>query len=332
MSGPTITVFQGGAYQVTFTNEGGCSSTAEADVFDTPEEYLWMFPSGNYISCLNDFRRILGRNEGFYQWQWLKNNVVSEQGSDLVSPYHANPATNMTSGSYKLKLSNGPGACDATSLPMQLTVTSAACKQCINVPSPNVDATVVNTNSLFCSFTATITLANPLPTNLSLIDAMPIGSNFIMGPLSLNGNQLSFTIFPLSPYVVLPSYVIQFSGSLLTTNGVEKCFTTYRIVLPACNPAAYREIKTESGSTKRVQESFVIAPNPAKGAVEISFATQSKSNISVYDLTGRFITQYNATSNNGSWQLPLNTMSAGVYLVVLKENGQVVSQKKLVVE
>lgn len=335
-AGPTITVFQGGAYEVTFINEGGCSSSAQADVFTPPNEYLWSFPAGNYQSCLSDFRRILGPNEAFYQYQWFKNNVVSESSisiNTVVNPYHADGTTNMTSGSYRLKLTSGLNSCVATSEPMQLNVTPTACNQCVNFPIGGGGVTIVpNTNSLFCSFTVTLTLATPLPSSLAYITGMPQGSNAVMGPLTLNGNQLTFTIFPLSPFNG-GTIDIQFSGNLPIGNPLDKCLTIYKnLTLPLCTPPAYKQINSSDVATTFLQESFTIAPNPAKEAVEISFTTQSKPTISIYDLNGRFVKEYNATTTTGTWQLPLNTMSSGVYLVVFKENGQVVEQKKLVVE
>jgi hypothetical protein len=46
-------------------------------------------------------------------------------------------------------------------------------------------------------------------------------------------------------------------------------------------------------------------------------------------MTGRLMNSHDFTNANGSWQLPLDNFSSGIYLVVLKQNDITVQQVKL---
>ena len=79
------------------------------------------------------------------------------------------------------------------------------------------------------------------------------------------------------------------------------------------------------------KEPFSIAPNPAKDKVTINFETTTQPpTIEIYDLFGRLITSHQPTTTVGGWELSTLNFSAGVYLVVLKENNAVVAQQKLI--
>ena len=77
---------------------------------------------------------------------------------------------------------------------------------------------------------------------------------------------------------------------------------------------------------------LALVPNPAQNSTRVDYGLDGNATsgaIEVYDMTGRLITSYTITSNEGSWQLMLDNYPAGVYMVVLKENGTVVKQSKL---
>ena len=75
-----------------------------------------------------------------------------------------------------------------------------------------------------------------------------------------------------------------------------------------------------------------ISPNPAFGNTTIAYDATQVPVIEVYDLAGRLITKHEPTLQKGTWQLPLETVAQGMYLVVLTENGVVKMQKKLLVK
>lgn len=328
MSGATITVFQGGSYSVSFINSNGCETTAQADVLSPPEEYLWVFPSGNYFKCKTDVSKLIGPSPTvtFGQWNWQKNglNVLSGTNS-IVSPYTAT-----VNGTYNLKLTNAAGSCAATSLPMNLTVGSTNCVQCLSASS--VAPTVVANNGPFCSYTVTIPLTASL-NNVGPVQATPKTNNAVIGAVTQpTPTSIQFTVYPLSPFTS-GILAIQFTGTSNTSNvNGNKCLTNYNSLnLPVCSPPVFREMPTDAlGIVK--EEKMTIAPNPAKGQVAISYQTNLVPTIEIYDLTGRLVTQHQALSTEATWQLPIDGMPTGIYLVVLKEQDQVVMQKKLIVE
>jgi PKD domain/Secretion system C-terminal sorting domain len=75
-----------------------------------------------------------------------------------------------------------------------------------------------------------------------------------------------------------------------------------------------------------------ISPNPASGTTTISYDSINVPLLEIFDLSGRFITKHEPTLVKGSWQMPLEDLASGMYLVVLKENGVVKMQKKLLVK
>ena len=80
-------------------------------------------------------------------------------------------------------------------------------------------------------------------------------------------------------------------------------------------------------------QGFNISPNPAKNSTTISFSnTATAPLLEVYDLLGKSIMSYQATNNDDSWQLDTSKISAGIYIVALKEEGIIMMQKKLIIE
>lgn len=81
-------------------------------------------------------------------------------------------------------------------------------------------------------------------------------------------------------------------------------------------------------------DSFAVYPNPSKGTFNLSFKPASNDNIevSLYDLRGRLINQYNyddvAASTMFSKQLDYSYIGSGMYFLVVK-NGNKTTTKKL---
>jgi hypothetical protein len=202
------------------------------------------------------------------------------------------------------------------------------------IPNP-VTPTITSFSAPFCAYTVTVPLSS-LPNNVGPVQATPKTNNAVIGPVTQSGASISFTVYPLSPFTS-GALAIQFTG---TTNGIgntslgvnaKKCLTNLTVNLPVCSAPVFREMPTDAlGIVK--DEKMTIAPNPAKEQVAISYQTNLVPTIQVYDLTGRLITQHQALSTEATWQLPLDGMPTGIYLVVLKEQDQVVMQKKLIVE
>ena len=98
------------------------------------------------------------------------------------------------------------------------------------------------------------------------------------------------------------------------------------------NPCGVKSRHSSSIQQADGEALLALVPNPAQNSTRVDYGlTGNATNgaIEVYDMTGRLITTYTITSNEGSWQLMLDNYPAGVYMVVLKENGTVVKQSKL---
>jgi PKD repeat protein len=347
-TGPTTSVTQGGPISVKFIGAGGCYTNAQTDVLSPPNEYLWMFPSGNYFVCKDAQQKIIGPNGSFGQWNWLKNGINSESGTNsYVAPYPSAQGASIGSGIYNLNLTNAQGGCTVTSLPMNLNVGSSPCFECLSVntisPLPNYNPVATTPAAPFCAYQVIIPLtALPNLVAGSVVQATPQANLAVLGPVTTTATSISFRVFPLAPFPSTGgSMPIQFTGTLSNSApgnnalgaNARKCLTKVIINLNPC-AAGVPVYRPQSTITKtELNDSYlVVAPNPAKNKVTISYDAVSKPTIAIYDLTGRLFANHHATDAKASWELSLDTVPAGIYLVVLQENGQFVMQKKLIVE
>lgn len=115
-SGSPAYAYAGGAYQVVFTNQYGCRSKDSIHVPRSPEEYLWIFPTGCFCQslfegtrCGRDKPYITGPIISFVKWFYLYNGSVDVAGVGYVPPYY----NFYNDGTYNLRLDNG--YCTATS-------------------------------------------------------------------------------------------------------------------------------------------------------------------------------------------------------------------------
>ena len=107
-----------------------------------------------------------------------------------------------------------------------------------------------------------------------------------------------------------------------------RCIFPLTVTLPACTVTSSK-LFTENTNSKNAA-SLVIAPNPAKESTTIDYISNITAlTIEIYSILGNKISSYTATSTKGSWNVDTSVMPSGIYIVVLKENGLIVSQQKL---
>ncbi len=70
-------------------------------------------------------------------------------------------------------------------------------------------------------------------------------------------------------------------------------------------------------------ENISVVPNPTTGFVEIK-SPQAFERVEIYDFSGRFLFQFNDTSNH---QFDFSSLAKGIYQVVLKSKDAVSSVK-----
>jgi hypothetical protein len=56
------------------------------------------------------------------------------------------------------------------------------------------------------------------------------------------------------------------------------------------------------------------------------------SQVEIYDMTGRMISSFNNKETQGIYELDLAPMATGVYVVILRQGGAVLMQRKLIIK
>jgi PKD repeat protein len=215
--GYTDTTYQGGTYQLTYTDPNGCKNTSIVNVPKDPNEYLWIFPSGCFCNLRLGKSYMIGPIIPFSPWQWQEDGAGVISGSSVMPPYYPTPGH-----SYNMYLNNG--YCEVTSEPMYY-------------------------NNEKCEVIEGKSSATPVTTSLS-----------------------------------------------------------------------------------RLNSGMQLVPNPARETTTVvySFTQDSRGRyIEVYDMIGRKLQTTAITKDRGELVLPMAKYSAGMYQVIMKENGVVVQQSKL---
>jgi alpha-tubulin suppressor-like RCC1 family protein len=107
--------------------------------------------------------------------------------------------------------------------------------------------------------------------------------------------------------------------------------TTTAVSIPTLVPVAGCTLANEAFVV--ADNVLLVIPNPAKSKVAITYkGLNANATIELYDITGRNITNYTTTANEGSWILQTNTYPAGIYIVVVRSNNIIVTQRKLIIQ
>ncbi len=218
--GQHVVTYEGGPYQVTYTDQNGCKSKAEVDVPKDPAGYLWVFPNGCFCNLRLGKKYMIGPLVPFSPWQWQEDGAGVISGTGIMPPFYPNPGH-----SYNMYLNNG--YCEVTSEPMFY-------------------------NNEDC-------------------EKMAGASN-------------------------------------------------------AAAPAAAQQTQGNGNSLMQ------LVPNPARETTTVLYSFTPGSHdryIEVYDMIGRKIQSHAITANRGELILPMANCGAGMYQVIMKENGVVIQQNKL---
>ncbi len=322
----TINVADGGAYAVTATL-GGCSYTAQVDVPKNPEDYIWIFPSGCYTDCATDLNYLVGPTLPLNYWGWNVDGYTDSSGTFTAAPY-----TLVKDGLYTLTIDTGN--CQIESAPLDYATDK--CDKC-DIDRVVVDKITKN-DAPYCSYTYTLIVVSgsPYPYQISLSDdqnnVLILPSSFTLQP---GFNYLTFTVIPQSPFSGGSTFWT-LQGAYPVKEGYVECLTQFKVDVPDCGQIA---TKSGAGNGKEASElenavaDFMLYPNPAKELVTIRYNfSGSTATVEVYDISGRNISKNMLTSSNGEIKLDTSTYAAGMYMVVVRQNGVCVAQKKLVIE
>ena len=317
-SGQTIVVHEGGVYQVRYTNPGGCSITKQIEVPKNPERYLWVFPKGCYTLCgkiNNPF--LLGPSSlNLFDSSWNTNGSPANNGTGQMPnfPLGGSDAT------YSMMLNNG--YCSLTSPDMSVTIVY----ECVSCNLNPVIDYLSTEYSTYCYHKLKIGLSNPSATPITVTFSSTTNGIFVPSSVVVPPGGSSFLVDYI-PTETEPSDVLfYFEG--INEHG-EKCRDDLWYTLPTCSLTPIAP-NLKKGAT------LLLVPNPAQGETTITFeypqekGTNQLFTLELYDLMGHRLNAMETKTPQGDWKLNVQDYPAGLYVVVLKENGVIRSQKKLV--
>lgn len=327
-TGPTITVKAGGPYMVTFTNAAGCKSYANIDVPKSPEAYIWIFPTGCYEICRGNFGSLIGPNAIMSEWSWnFDGTPDAGSTNNFPTPYSIGQ-----SGAYSMTLNNG--LCDFESEP--LSIQDMDCEPCpvedIRILSITLDGEAAELGLCWYIYELEITNSLSVDMYLTITNA---GQNILISPATITafpGNHIyTVTVIPINGYNGGLVF-LEILGVYIEDGYTKHCY--YYLDLPVEDCISYGAKQAESEATEsnslNTSKDLLIYPNPAKDQVHIQYeSTAKQTTLEIYDLTGRLIAKHSSTEAKGVWTVNMQWMAAGVYVVVLKKDNQLITQKKL---
>ncbi|OJW84161.1 MAG: hypothetical protein BGO69_11865 [Bacteroidetes bacterium 46-16] len=329
--GASINVNQGGPYKVTFTDNFGCRNSSYITVPRDPKAYMWTFPTGCFTFC-SDFmpRTLVGPIIQFNYWAWLMNQTVDLDGSYSVpSPYTVNAA-----GTYNFILNNG--LCSDTSGDMSLTVDSNC--ECPTKRWVTIDSVYKDSTEDHCWDFVVIQFTGGFATSIGWAASAHHGTL-----LPYSGTEPAFYAGTETlRYIADPGFTGPVDTIVITiTYNGKTCITLLPIEIEPCdNSYAPKEWNGGDSLVRGVNKvtmksslaQMTIIPNPAQNDTRVDYTfSEAGGNryLEMYDMTGRLMDKMMVTENKGSWNLDLNRYAAGMYVVIVRQDGRVLLQSKL---
>lgn len=323
MTGTANPLVNGGPLEIMVT-EGGCTVSSQIDVPKDPQYFAWIFPSGCIDVCEyeKEYGYLIGPRLALHSWNWLQDYQVAASGTQsFPEPFEVTQ-----SGIYNL--SYNTGLCNFITEPLDYTL-DKECDKCRAIKDIVVDKLIKN-ETKFCSFTLDLKIDNGSGSPITFTVVSP-GPDVVITPSTVTllpgAHVYSFTVIPVN-LISGGSVTLFFEG--IDAEG-KPCLTDFTFTLPSCDGTGEQSKLTDAmASTQRLLQ---VVPNPAKLTTEVQFASAiTNPSLELYDLTGRLMDSYTAMEAKGYWRLTIDQYPTGVYIVVLRENGQVVQQQKLVKE
>ncbi|WP_417355875.1 PKD domain-containing protein [Flavobacterium sp.] len=322
VNGSVNEVLEGGTYQVRFTNEYGCSSTSQIVIPKDPTVYFWNVPSGCYELCKDILTAgsLGGINMTFPYWEWIFNGGTVDNG--YYSSVNPLPLASFGDGSYSLILDNG--YCHRESDPVDIKIKE--CRECEFVI--RVKAIKTTHENGYCSYIVYFDLYNPYSIPIQVTLSLPNGEGmFVPSSITIppGSSSQNVQMIPLNGFSGGPAL-----GYAETTIDGKPCLNKLDIRFPDCAQGRPADMDDSMSEYE-----LVIAPNPAKENVSMNFTyleKDSEKTIQVYNLLGVMLDSYTPAIQNGTWELNTSRFPAGQYIVVMKENGNILMQKNLIIQ
>lgn len=324
--GNEITVTDGGAFSVTATTGGGCSFTKQIDVPRSPQNYMWIFPTGCYADCTRVGNYLIGPLVPLSNWSWNDNGLPVESGSEFADPFPLKDT-----GNYSLSINTGACALESGIL----SFTANKCEEC-RIEEVVIKDIIPN-ETPYCSYTQILVIhsgvGQPFQATLSdpLNNVTIIPSTFTIFP---GANNIQFTVIPQSPFVG-GSTTLRIHGQIADRGSFIDCEFLFPIEIPFCENTQFRpsnNLKVEN-SESTLFKSCTLYPNPASSLVNLQYDLGvSNSTVELYELTGRLLTQQTLRTSKGTTAIPLSTFASGMYIVVVRDGNQILYQQKLIIK
>lgn len=335
-SNQTITVSAAGVYEVTVTDQYGCSGMDDeiVSVLQLPNAVIQ--PSGNIAICSADTLTLSASNT-FASYQW-------NPGSETTSSIQV-----WQSGTYTVTVIDPNNGCVATSVPVVVTVNNTAAPTI--VPSGDTEFCEGGSISLsvapgpYSSFlwTSGSTTPSIVVTQTGDYAVTVVDANGCVDS-TLQGNPLHVEVWNPNPQVE------EHGDSLVVVNGPFVQYQWYLNGTPIPGAIAYFHIPVQSGnyrvivwdsndcddSSSNIEYThtgiadlsnlyeIVIYPNPTNGSftLEVDFGKRVSGTVSLVDMTGRQIITPEVLSDVSSIKrkFDLENLSLGVYQLKLVTN------------
>lgn len=324
--GNTISLNDGGPFSVTVSAGGGCSFTKQIDVPRSPENYMWIFPTGCFNDCDRKDFYLIGPRLPINYWSWNQDGISNSEGSDFPDPY-----TLENNGNYTLLLDSG--ACHLESNP--LSFSKDECKDCkLDVPEV---VSVEDGASPYCSFVYTMVInsseSQPFQASISdkFANTLIIPSSYTLYP---GPNVIQFTVIPQNIFVGGPT-VWRINGLIPDHLSYKNCTFEFEADVPHCNQPVYEKPGAVANDTTGTNDfkSCMLYPNPASGSVQLQYDLGvANATVELYELTGRLLTQQTLKTAQGTVGIDISSYSAGMYIVVVRSENKIVYQQKLIIK
>ncbi|UKB81041.1 PKD domain-containing protein [Chryseobacterium sp. MEBOG07] len=316
MSGQSITVNEGGAYQVIYTAPSGCKVSNYVEVPLSLESLMWVFPTGCYDECLREKNYILGPKGVFDHHDWmLFGNSIQTGNNNFIFPLYIGAP-----GTYQLQVNHL--GCQYTSG----TMNYYPGKECGYETDCKIEGGIKGMKWVGDHYAVFGTIHNaggqPISLNVSSVNGygtyipsiitIPAG-----GMYDMNANPLAF----------YPNPNFQGADEVLFSN--ETCKFSTKAVDPD-----WMGMRSASRSvTVTAVSSLKMIPNPAKEKVKISYNTGNEKllakQITVFDAMGNIKFRKEVKAASGEVDVEISSWLQGVYIVIV-QTGDTSLQGKLI--
>lgn len=334
-NGSSITVPEGGAFNVTYISPYGCKTTSNDIVIArSPESYFWTFPTGCYVMCPGDTLEVHGPakfwDNNIWKWEFFKDGSSIASGDRNypgLDDLGLDPHLVITgAGSYDMTLNNGPCAETVGSADVSMAASCSSCsiyiksyKFCLQP-----DGTVILYLDVFNS--------EPIPLNYNIVihGGLVYTANGTLQP-GLNSIAPIFV-----PYGIV-SVGTLLMGRITASNpdpNTMRCYADFEYPVEECGKGTglHNDSSNLLGSYTGAPFDFRLTPNPTRGGAYASFSGVSGSHlyVCVIDMKGQEMLRHDVSDGEQRVFLEVNNLPHGVYMVCLVSDTGPLSCLKLI--